>query len=150
LDSLNWLPSALHLGAGLWQRMLEDIIQRAPQEEACGLLSGIIEQDHYQALQVIPVTNQLHSPYRYNMAPQELLDAFTQIDKREQELIAIYHSHLKGPVGPSETDIAQAYYPECVYLIWSHMGDKWICNGYLIRQGQVRQIALVIKDLRNQ
>ena len=62
-------------------------------------------------------TNVLHSAVRYRIDPAEQL-AGLQPDRRSGlELVGIYHSHPNGPDGLA-TDIAEAYYPEAVYLIW--------------------------------
>src|SRR3990172_6977006 len=65
------LPDYLVLREEQWNIMLVDVIKRAP-EEACGLLGG----KGRDVVDVIPVTNVLHSPVRYQMAPEEQLAAF--------------------------------------------------------------------------
>jgi proteasome lid subunit RPN8/RPN11 len=142
-------PSFFQLDKGLWQIMRQDVAQKAPAEEACGLLSGLIRPDYYQALQVHTITNQLHSPSRYDMAPEEVVEVFNQIEKESHELVGIYHSHINGPEDPSETDIALAYYPDCVYLIWTMGQNDWTCLGYLIQVGKVTQVPLIISQQRN-
>ena len=134
----------IRLDRGLWQEMLDDVTRRAPAEEACGLLSGKINQDHYQALEVHPITNHLHSPSRYDMAPKEVVATFDKIEVQGHELVGIYHSHINGPLEPSETDIEMAYYPDCVYLIWSRLQNAWTCRAYLIQGGQFWQLPLII------
>jgi proteasome lid subunit RPN8/RPN11 len=124
-----------------WQIMLSHVSEGAP-EEACGLLGGKICEDRYQAIEAIPTVNILHSTERYQVAPQEQLQAFVHFEKQGLELVAIYHSHPRGPETPSPTDIAEAYYPETVYLIWSSQGNEWKCRGFLIQRGQVREIKI--------
>jgi proteasome lid subunit RPN8/RPN11 len=136
--------SVLRLHITLWRQMLQDVINKAPQEEACGLLTGRIHKDYYLALQVHHITNQLHSSTRYYMAPEEIISVFTELEQKDDELIGIYHSHINGPKEPSETDIKQAYYPECIYLIWSPLSNTWDCRGYRIIDDQVSYVKLVI------
>ena len=50
--------------------MLIDVQRRAPQE-ACGLIAGV----QYTCLAVFPISNDLQSPVRFRMAPQEQLEA---------------------------------------------------------------------------
>ena len=95
---------------------------------------------------VHPVTNILHSPVRYRMDPQEQLRAFQEIDEAGLELLAIYHSHPNGPEEPSPTDIAEAYYPEVVYLIWSLASGNWQCRGFKIKKGVITETPLSILD----
>jgi proteasome lid subunit RPN8/RPN11 len=145
LDPLNAKPGFLRLSSELLKQMRDEVIAKAP-EEACGLLAGLAGQGGYQALEAIPVTNSLHSRYRYRMDPQEQLQALMHIEARGWELVATYHSHPNGPDQPSPSDIAEAYYPESVYLIWSKRTDEWVCRGYLIQNGQVERVPLRIDE----
>jgi proteasome lid subunit RPN8/RPN11 len=131
------LQEGLVINEELWEAMHQDVRQRTPQE-ACGLVAG----KQGRARMVIPITNSLQSPVRYHMDPQEQLAAFNLLDEKELDVLAIYHSHPSGPAGPSATDIAEAYYPQAIYLIWWRQGEAWRCCGYLIRQGQVREVPL--------
>ena len=68
------------------------------------------------------------------MDPEEQLAVFNQIEDQDWQLLAIYHSHLQGPEGPSPTDVNEAYYPELVNLIWSNTTGEWICRGFSIQK----------------
>ena len=86
---------------------------------ACGLLAGTALDGVGQVKIAIPVSNALHSPVRFRMAAEEQLAAFLHIEELGFELLAIYHSHPHGPASPSSTDLAEAFYPEALTLIWS-------------------------------
>lgn len=126
------------------QAMLEHVRKLVP-EEACGLLGGQRLGSRAQVTLVIPITNALHSPTRYRMDPQEQLAAFNRLDAAGLELLAIYHSHPQGPSTPSATDLAEAYYPEAVYLIWSAPGGRWECRGYWLQDSHFQAVALEIE-----
>ena len=121
-----------------WEQMLADILGRN-YEEACGLVAGI-EQT---SCAVYPVTNDLHSPVRYRMDPEQQLKYLIQIEDEDQQLLAIYHSHLQGPEEPSAIDIAEAFYPGVIYLIWSNTSGEWDCQGFLIEQGLVKPVSII-------
>ncbi len=127
------------------QRMLQSVAALAP-EEACGLLPGSRAVGVYRVTEVIPVPNELHSPVRYRMEPLAQLKAFNRIDGLGLELAGIYHSHPDGPPYPSPTDIAEAYYPESVYLIWSATSGAWSCQAFTIQDGQVSRVELAEPD----
>ena len=126
-----------------WERMRADVAARAPQE-ACGLIAGLIQGEVYQALEVIPATNQLNSPVRFRIEPLELLQAFNHIEANGWELVAIYHSHPNGPEHPSETDLAEAYYPDALTLIWSPAGGGWQGRAFML-QKETRSSKLCYK-----
>ena len=108
--------------------------------EACGLVAG----RDCQSRAVFPVTNELHSPTAYRFTSQEQIELFTQLENEGWDLLAIYHSHPAGPDTPSETDIAQATYPDSVYLIWSKVGADWQCRGFRIVAEEVIEISIEI------
>jgi len=122
-----------------------DVSNRSP-EEACGLLAGQIKGELYQAMCVFPTTNLLHSTARFRIDPAEQLAAFNQMDAQGLEMIGIYHSHPNGPDSPSPTDIAEAYYPEAVHLIWFRQNGEWGCNAYTIGKTGVDQVRIELLD----
>ena len=124
-----------------WEEMKEHVISCLP-EEACGLLAGVDMLVH----EVIPVTNVLHSPYRFRMDPSEQLAAMIRIDEQEYQMLGIFHSHIRGPRDPSETDISESTFPEVASLIWSCIEEEWECSAYrLIDRGSI-EIPIVICD----
>jgi len=147
VDALNaytaGLPpvQAILLSTDLWEQMRRQAADLAP-EEACGLLGGVIEAGVYHARRAWPVENSLHSPTRYRLAPRQQLAAFEAMEAAGLELVAIYHSHPCGPDAPSPSDVAEAWYPETVYLIWSAQGGAWQCRAFTIRSQTVRATRL--------
>jgi proteasome lid subunit RPN8/RPN11 len=133
----------LEINRQTWELMRTDVAHKAP-EEACGLLAGRIQGEQYQATLVYPTTNLLHSTTRFRIDPAEQLAAFNQIDSQGLKMVGIYHSHPNGPAGPSPTDIAEAYYPEAAYLIWSRQGSEWICTAYAIVETTVYPVSIQI------
>ena len=135
-------PGHLSITDRQWEQMRADIEENAP-EEACGLLVGL----ESQVSMVLPITNELHSPVRYRMAAREQLDAFERIDQAGLELVGIYHSHPNGPNRPSPTDIAEAFYPEAVHLIWAPQDGVWSCRAFRIQEGHLQEVNLTMRNL---
>ena len=124
-----------------WQTMIDEV-KKLAGEEACGLVAGVDQTS--QA--IYPVTNILHSPVRYRMDPERQLAVFNQIDENGWQLLAIYHSHLQGPQGPSRMDVAEAAYPGVIHLIWSPSDADWQCHGYLIENGEITEVPVQLID----
>lgn len=133
-------PSFLQLSPQLWGQMVADVSERAPQE-ACGLVAG----KENICLAVYPLTNLLHSPTQYRIDPQEQFETFQLIEDNGWDLLAIYHSHPLGPPGLSTRDLAEAFYPQAVYLVWYRSGDEWNCKGFLIQHLEPEEVAIFIK-----
>jgi proteasome lid subunit RPN8/RPN11 len=125
------------------EMMKADVTARVPQE-ACGLVAG----KKGQAVKVFPISNVLNSPVRFRMNPQEQLKAFNEIDERSWELQAIYHSHPAGPAGLSTIDIAEAYYPDVIHILWFREAGEWRFRGYTIQSGNATEIQLeLVQDV---
>jgi len=134
---------ALELSQQHWQTMLEHILRNLP-EEACGFVAGSQLPDElgWASQAVLPVTNILHSPFRYRLEPHEHLAAFERMESEGWEMAAIFHSHPTGPDHPSLTDILESYYPETIYLIWSRSSDEWTCRAFMIQEKAYHETEL--------
>ena len=98
----------------IYQIMLASTQAEYPLE-ACGLLAG---QDDCVS-EIYLIENSMHSPTAFEMDAGQQLQAMLDIEVQGLEMLAVYHSHPAGSATPSETDIAQAYYPELAQLIIS-------------------------------
>ena len=127
------------------QDLIDRIVAHAREEapnECCGLVSG---RDG-AARELFPARNEMASPLAYNVHPQDLLRITETIDEREEELVAIYHSHTRSPAEPSQTDInLAANWPDPVYLICSVADpDSPVVRGWHLRDGAVAEAELSI------
>ena len=99
---------------------------------------------------LIPGTNALHSPVRYQMDWQELVAAMREIDRDGLRLAVIAHSHTRGPARPSVTDLAEAWYPETLMLIVSFAAEPpemraWALDGQA-GSWRPREVPIVSDD----
>lgn len=140
MDNIDF---GLYLKYEHYEIMLNDVNNKAP-EEACGLVAGLSARSE----KIYVVTNIEHSPFRFRMAAEEQLRAFNDIESQGYELLAIYHSHPNGPVGPSAIDLNEYAYPDVLYLIWSMTQGDWVCLGYQIVDRNVSEVQ--IKILKNE
>ena len=104
-------------------------------EERCGLLAG--QANRVGA--VLPVPNALHSAVAYQMNGREFIEAMVACDF---EPVGIFHSHPAGPPVPSPTDIAQAAYPDAVYVIVALSQSPPSVRAFRIIEGQVTEVGL--------
>lgn len=106
-------------------------------QEMCGLLAGTDNR----VLRVLPVPNSLRSPWAYRMDGPEFVAAMQACDF---EPLAIFHSHLAGPPTPSPTDVAEATYPDSVYVIASFHAEPPSVRAFSIVGGRVDEIEVRI------
>ncbi|MGQ0601631.1 MAG: M67 family metallopeptidase [Anaerolineales bacterium] len=125
-----------------WHIVTEQLTRELPNE-ACGLLAGVggVVQHVY------PIENIRRSPVAYEMQPEQQIRTMDEIEARGWEITAIYHSHPAGPSVPSPTDIAEAYYPESLYLICSaDARGAWVGRAFRIENGTVTEVPVEIVE----
>lgn len=129
------LPVSIHT------KIISNMEKHLP-EEACGLITGKgnLARHHF------PITNQLHSPYKFQMNGSEMLNVFEWAEKHNQILIGIYHSHPNGPECPSPTDLEEDYYPDVIKLIGFMISNKWELRAFRKNNSGYIQTPLVIKS----
>jgi [CysO sulfur-carrier protein]-S-L-cysteine hydrolase len=122
-------------------RLIEQLLNHAESclpEEACGLVGGKNGVAH----EIIPITNELHSEVRFRMSPEEQLKAFLWLEQNQMDLIAIYHTHPKGPPFPSKTDLFEYAYPEVIMIICIKDQQNWILQGYRVAECKTYPVEL--------
>jgi [CysO sulfur-carrier protein]-S-L-cysteine hydrolase len=98
----------------IYDQMLAHAADETPME-CCGLLAG----RNGTVDTIYRMTNADHSPVRYLIDPKEQFAVFKEMRAKENDLVAIYHSHPATAAYPSATDVRLAYYPDAVYVIVS-------------------------------
>ena len=90
--------------------------------ECCGVLLGDADGDGMRAVRdAIPCQNtRVDSPQnRYHIDPRELVRIQREAHERELDIIGFYHSHPDHPAQWSATDLAEAHWIGCSYVITS-------------------------------
>src|SRR5437867_12335091 len=99
------MPSGkFRTGMKLSQSFVDEMIAHALDEvpnECCGIIAG----KDGAATRVYHARNAAASPIRYEIAAEDLLQIWRDIEDRGWVLEAIYHSHIKSAAYPSQTDI---------------------------------------------
>jgi proteasome lid subunit RPN8/RPN11 len=127
--------------------------------ECCGVLLGKDDADGGRSvIKVVRCGNtRTDSPQnRYNIAPKELIRV--QLDAREEglDILGFYHSHPDHPAQWSKTDLAEAHWFGCSYVITSVVqGRADITNSFLLageseEQKRFENEELQVADFRLQ
>lgn len=87
--------------------------------ECCGVLLGTMEGDERAVAQAVRChnTRQDRAGDRYNIDPAELVRVQRQGRQRGLDIIGFYHSHPDHPAQWSQTDLAEAHWIGCSYVI---------------------------------
>ena len=129
-------PAVLTFPHSLYVEMVAHVLSN-PALEMCGLLAGragVVDR-------VWPVPNALQSNVAYRMDGPEFAAAMIGC---EFEPLGIFHSHPAGPPGPSPTDIAEAAYPDSIYVVISLQNTPPSVRAFRIVAGQVTEVTIDI------
>lgn len=117
-----------------------DHVREDTSREVCGLIGA---RDGVP-VRCMPIANVAVDPSsRYRMDPAAMIQALFDIERAGETLFAIYHSHPAGPAAPSRIDIAEASWPDALYLIVS-LDTRGVLEmrGFRIRDGKAAEVGL--------
>jgi proteasome lid subunit RPN8/RPN11 len=110
--------------------------ERTYPHECCGVLLGRADGDRNEVLDIVAAgntrTDSAHN--RYSIAPVELVRIQRQARARSLDIVGFYHSHPDHPAQWSATDIAEAHWLGCSYVITRVAeGHADVTNSFLLR-----------------
>ena len=119
------------------------IVRHARREmprECCGFLVG----GSGCVWSIVEATNVSAGKTRYRVDPREhiALRRTLRGDPRGARIVGVYHSHPAGAPAPSETDVAEAQYPEWVHVIVGLGGARARLRAFGLAHGKSWEIAL--------
>ena len=103
--------------------------------ECCGVLLGQADDEGRAVTKTVRCGNtRSDSPHnRYHISPQELVRVQRQAREQDLEIVGFYHSHPDHPAQWSQTDLAEAHWIGCSYVITSvERGQAKITNSFLL------------------
>lgn len=130
----------------LLPRSLADgIVTHARQEaprECCGLIAG--QPGHLE--EIHRLTNLAPGNRLYEIDSKEVYELeFRTLPARNQEVVAIYHSHPVTEAYPSATDQSQAFWPDVYYLICSlDVPDAPVIRAFRLGGDEVVEVPVEI------
>lgn len=105
--------------------------------ECCGVLLGQLQMDDESRTVTSTAragntrTDSAHN--RYNIDPKELVRIQRQARERNEDIIGFYHSHPDHPAQWSQTDLAEAHWFGCSYVITSvDKGKAVLTNSFAL------------------
>ncbi|MBX3084391.1 MAG: M67 family metallopeptidase [Anaerolineae bacterium] len=114
-------------------------VDSEPDREVCGLLGGRDDQ----ALVAVAIPNVAPTPQvRYEMDRQAMVEAVMRLRRDGMDVVGVYHSHPHDPPTPSITDIAEATWPDVVYVIIGREKGQQVMRGWSLRRGQAVEVNL--------
>jgi proteasome lid subunit RPN8/RPN11 len=95
--------------------------QRSYPHECCGILLGNVVDGHRVVTMTLTCENmRTDSPAdRYSINPEQVIAALKLARNRGENIIGFYHSHPDHSPNYSSTDLAEAHWFDCSYVITS-------------------------------
>jgi proteasome lid subunit RPN8/RPN11 len=119
--------------------VLDAIVAHAEETdpaECCGILLG----RGGDIVEAIRTRNLDPDPTRFLIDPKDHFNALRRARASGVEVVGFYHSHPHSDPLPSATDLAEASYPEHLYLIVSLRGAR-AARLYRFQAGEFRTVA---------
>ena len=121
------------------------------REEVCGLIAA---EAGGGVSRLVPIDNiagddgKRGSPYRYVMAPLQVMRAQNAVDDEGGAIWGVYHSHIASPARLSPTDLRAAFFPPgefetgdlifpgAFYIVVSRASDPPEARAYRVQKGR--------------
>jgi proteasome lid subunit RPN8/RPN11 len=127
-------PSMIQLSKNVYDQIRRHGEETYPHE-CCGVLLGTSNGDSRLVTTAAPCGNtRTDSPQnRYNIDPRELVRIQREGRERDEDILGFYHSHPDHPAQWSKTDLAEAHWFGCSYIITSvEKGKAAVTNSFLL------------------
>lgn len=122
--------------------------EEAYPHESCGVLLGRAEGEERVVARVARCGNaRSDSPRdRYGIDPRELLRLERQGRGRGEDIVGFYHSHPDHPARWSATDLSEAHWVGCSYVITSVAGGKAEATSSFLLDGEDGEASKRFRD----
>ena len=130
------------------QALIDQIVAHAREDlpnECCGMVGGA----DGEARTVYRARNEFESPLRFGVDSNDLFRILQEeMPGRDEDLLAIYHSHTKSPAYPSQTDVnmANGSWPDAIWIIVS-LEDEAApdVKAYWLKDLAISEAELVVR-----
>jgi proteasome lid subunit RPN8/RPN11 len=123
--------------------------------EGAGLLLGEVDGESRRVTQLLPLDNDFDEDeryHRYQISPQDMLQAQQFADSHDLDIVGVFHSHPDHPAQPSEFDRQWAL-PWFSYVITRiQKGKAQESRSWLLSEdrGQFEEQGLEVQDNSSQ
>jgi len=131
----------LRVARGVLDAIAAHAGREAPRE-CCGMLIG----SGVTVTEAVAARNIAENPARFLIDPQDHIDAIRGARRHGLAVLGFYHSHPHSSAVPSETDRAEANYPDHLYLIVGLESETPEIRLFRLTDGNFLELSLVPVD----
>jgi [CysO sulfur-carrier protein]-S-L-cysteine hydrolase len=110
--------------------------------ESCAILFGKIENGTFDVRDVFLTKNTENSPVNFTISNEELLAAYSEAEKKNLEVVGIFHSHPDSLAYPSLTDKKYMEINPVPWIIFSSKNKEF--KAYIL-ESEIIPVLLEIK-----
>ncbi len=111
--------------------------------ESVALLFGEFVEDTAIVQSVELMENVAKSPTRFEVDPVAEYNLLVRAEELGMTLVGIFHSH-PAPLRPSSSDINNMKLNPVVWLIANNLSGAWQSKSFVLRNGSVDEIAMIV------
>jgi len=115
--------------------------QKCAPNESCAILFGKIEGRQVIIRDIFLTKNTENSPVTFTISNQELIQAYSEAEKRKLDVIGIFHSHPQSAAYPSTTDKKYMESNPVPWVIFSNVENKF--EAYIFESGIVPLVVTI-------
>jgi proteasome lid subunit RPN8/RPN11 len=123
-----------------------DILRKHAREnvpnESCAILFGKKENARFLTKEVFLTKNVEQSPVSFTISNDDLISAYGQAEKKDLEVIGVFHSHPDSTAYPSTTDRKYMEINPVPWVIFSNITDEF--KGYILESTVVPIVVTVL------
>lgn len=93
--------------------------------ESCAILFGGIENDHFTVKDVFLTKNVQDSPVNFTISNEDLIKGYEEAEKRNLDVVGIFHSHPDSSAYPSLTDQKYMEINPVPWIIFSNKDQEF-------------------------
>lgn len=129
--------------AAAWDAIIGHARRAAP-DECCGLLVGA----DATVTEAVPVPNlDPHPRTRFRLDPREHIALNRRLRGTGRKVVGCYHSHPESPPVPSTSDVAEAAYPEFLWVIVSLQPPAPALAGYRLAPDTAPRAVILTREM---
>lgn len=117
----------------IYEQMIEYGMKSLPSE-ACGILSG----KENKVRTIWPLQNELDSTKRFFVSEKAVLETLQQIDVKNEEVLAVYHTHPLTKPTPSYYDMIYHSDESVIMVIISYRTTQPLTRCFRIDKAHLR------------
>ena len=93
--------------------------------ESCAVLFGKIENDYFTVKDIFLTKNTQESPVNFTISNEELIKVYEEAEKRQLDVVGIFHSHPDVSAYPSLTDQKYMEINPVPWIIFSNKSQEF-------------------------